>query len=156
MLVFGILPFLGTITSAFASQLPIKLSFEMSHFENAGTYHPEVVTIPSLADVLSSQRGSSIFYDYLRELSSVSRMVSNRNTKPVTLLVPTNKAVIGLPRKPCVAISRMIIRYPCSTPLITETNLLRRMHKMLKSLSKILITYLGLVLNDGSRLILFL
>ncbi|TBU29778.1 hypothetical protein BD309DRAFT_654693 [Dichomitus squalens] len=53
---------------------------------------------PSLADLLTIEPSASIFYSYARELE-LSQLLSNPNAQN-TLLVPTNKAVIALPRKP--------------------------------------------------------
>ncbi|KAJ7090356.1 hypothetical protein B0H15DRAFT_922498 [Mycena belliarum] len=54
---------------------------------------------PTLADLLTIEPSTSIFYSYARELTS-SNMFSNSEAGPVTLLVPTNKAVMALSRKP--------------------------------------------------------
>lgn len=56
-------------------------------------------TLPPLFDTLILQRSSSIFFDYLREVSSISGRISDLKTRS-TLLVPSNKAVIALGWKP--------------------------------------------------------
>ena len=53
---------------------------------------------PTLADLLTIESSTSIFYSYARELE-ISQLFSNPDARS-TLLVPTNKAVIALPRKP--------------------------------------------------------
>ncbi|KAJ7677214.1 hypothetical protein B0H17DRAFT_1079564 [Mycena rosella] len=54
---------------------------------------------PTLADLLTIESSASIFYSYARELTS-SKMFSDVESGPITLLVPTNKAVMALARKP--------------------------------------------------------
>ncbi|KAJ7708519.1 hypothetical protein B0H16DRAFT_1632641 [Mycena metata] len=54
---------------------------------------------PTLADLLTIEASTSIFYSYARELQ-LSDMFTTAGTTPVTLLVPTNKAVMALARKP--------------------------------------------------------
>ncbi|KAI0640117.1 hypothetical protein C8Q77DRAFT_1046548 [Trametes polyzona] len=53
---------------------------------------------PSLADLLTIESSASIFYSYAREIE-LSKLFADAGAK-TTLLVPTNKAVIALPRKP--------------------------------------------------------
>ncbi|KAJ7915530.1 hypothetical protein B0H13DRAFT_1610399 [Mycena leptocephala] len=53
---------------------------------------------PTLADLLTIEPSASIFYSYARELT-LSNMLSVSDGS-ATLLVPTNKAVMGLARKP--------------------------------------------------------
>ncbi|KIY52074.1 hypothetical protein FISHEDRAFT_36079 [Fistulina hepatica ATCC 64428] len=53
-----------------------------------------------LADLLTVESSASIFYSYARELE-LSAQFSAADAS-ITLLVPTNKAVIALPRKPCL------------------------------------------------------
>ncbi|CAE6411946.1 unnamed protein product [Rhizoctonia solani] len=56
---------------------------------------------PTLADVLTIQQSSSIFYDYLREIPDiVDRLTDTSGNVMTTVFVPRNKAVITLPRKP--------------------------------------------------------
>ncbi|KAG8699697.1 hypothetical protein FRC09_006453 [Ceratobasidium sp. 395] len=56
---------------------------------------------PTLADVLTLQQGSSIFYDYVRDLPDVvGRLTDAGGDVASTVFVPRNKAVIGLTRKP--------------------------------------------------------
>ncbi|KAK7060868.1 hypothetical protein VNI00_000601 [Paramarasmius palmivorus] len=61
-------------------------------------YTPEVKSQPSLADLLTIEPSASIFYSYARELE-ISRLFEDESAK-LTLLVPTNKAVMALARKP--------------------------------------------------------
>ncbi|KAH9897673.1 hypothetical protein C8Q73DRAFT_682121 [Cubamyces lactineus] len=53
---------------------------------------------PSLADLLTIETSASIFYSYARE-TELSKLFTDKDAR-TTLLVPTNKAVIALPRKP--------------------------------------------------------
>ncbi|KAJ7118788.1 hypothetical protein C8R44DRAFT_183294 [Mycena epipterygia] len=60
---------------------------------------PQVAMQPTLADLLTIEPSTSIFYSYARELTT-STMFSDVDSRPITLLVPTNKAVMALARKP--------------------------------------------------------
>jgi hypothetical protein len=53
---------------------------------------------PSLADLLTIESSTSIFYSYARE-TELSERFGNDEVMS-TLLVPTNKAVMALARKP--------------------------------------------------------
>ncbi|KAJ7349080.1 hypothetical protein DFH08DRAFT_864350 [Mycena albidolilacea] len=53
---------------------------------------------PTLADLLTIESSTSIFYSYARELT-LSNMFSD-SERPITILAPTNKAVMALARKP--------------------------------------------------------
>ncbi|TFK89866.1 hypothetical protein K466DRAFT_544409 [Polyporus arcularius HHB13444] len=68
----------------------------------AGPGEPFVPVInsgkPSLADLLTIESSASIFYSYAREIE-LSQLFSDPNARS-TVLVPTNKAVVALPRKP--------------------------------------------------------
>ena len=55
---------------------------------------------PLLADLLTIESTASIFFSYARELE-LSQLFGNPHAR-TTVLVPTNKAVIALPRKPLV------------------------------------------------------
>ncbi|KAK7035774.1 FAS1 domain-containing protein [Favolaschia claudopus] len=52
---------------------------------------------PTLADLLTIESSTSIFYSYARELT-LSNMLSS--TGAVTIFAPTNKAIMALARKP--------------------------------------------------------
>jgi hypothetical protein len=67
-------------------------------------HHPPDIEItthtqPSLADLLTIESSASIFYSYARELELSSQFSETAGTK-WTLLVPTNRAVMALSRKP--------------------------------------------------------
>lgn len=62
------------------------------------TYTPQTNAEPTLADLLTIEPSASIFYSYARELE-LSRSFSDKDSR-MTLLVPTNKAVMALARKP--------------------------------------------------------
>jgi hypothetical protein len=57
-------------------------------------------TQPSLADLLTIEPSASIFYSYARELELSSQFSTIDDGTKWTLLVPTNKAVMALSRKP--------------------------------------------------------
>ncbi|KAF9011440.1 hypothetical protein BDQ17DRAFT_1223053, partial [Cyathus striatus] len=59
---------------------------------------PFTPTAPTLADILTITPSTSIFFSYARELP-LSAMFADSSAR-VTLLVPTNKAVMALPQKP--------------------------------------------------------
>ncbi|KAH8094737.1 hypothetical protein BXZ70DRAFT_1034260 [Cristinia sonorae] len=61
-------------------------------------YSPLTTTMPSLADLLTIESSASIFYSYAREVE-LSKAFVDLNGQ-YTLLVPTNKAVMALARKP--------------------------------------------------------
>ncbi|KAF9266803.1 hypothetical protein L218DRAFT_857113 [Marasmius fiardii PR-910] len=61
-------------------------------------YSPQVNNVPTLADLLTIESSTSIFYSYARELE-LSRLLSEESAQ-LTLLAPTNKAVMALARKP--------------------------------------------------------
>ncbi|CAK5279430.1 unnamed protein product [Mycena citricolor] len=67
--------------------------------DHDSVYVPQQSQRPSLADLLTIQSSASIFYSYARELET-STVFSSLTHEPVTLLVPTNKAVMSLSRKP--------------------------------------------------------
>lgn len=84
---------LPLLTPTFASQADQVAM----HTEN----QPTTSSKPTLADLLTIEPSASIFYGYARELE-MSSMLSDGRLK-LTLLVPTNKAVMALARKPCVS-----------------------------------------------------
>ncbi|KZV99621.1 hypothetical protein EXIGLDRAFT_605555 [Exidia glandulosa HHB12029] len=59
-------------------------------------------TQPSLSDLLTLQSRVSIFHSYLRELEDLNARISATAGEGLntTILVPTNRAVMALPRKP--------------------------------------------------------
>ena len=61
-------------------------------------YTPLTTVQPTLADLLTIEPSASIFYSYARELEFSSELndVHSKNT----VLVPTNKAITALARKP--------------------------------------------------------
>ena len=63
-------------------------------------YTPQTHSQPSLADLLTIESSASIYYSYARE-TELSSLFGDENAH-LTLLVPTNKAVMALARKPYV------------------------------------------------------
>lgn len=80
---FAVLSWLPTII--FSQQIPMN--------PNAAP-----TTNPTIADLLTIEPSVSIFYSYARELA-LSGMFSSTD-QSITVLVPTNKAVMALARKP--------------------------------------------------------
>ena len=62
------------------------------------TYTPLTNEKPTLADLLTIEPSASIFYTYAREVE-LSKTFADKASR-LTLLVPTNKAVMALARKP--------------------------------------------------------
>ncbi|SJL07772.1 uncharacterized protein ARMOST_11122 [Armillaria ostoyae] len=83
VLSFFALPFM----SALGEQVPMN-----------SDYTPLTTTKPLLSDLLTIESSASIFYSYARELE-LSKMLEDENAR-LTVLVPTNKAVMALARKP--------------------------------------------------------
>lgn len=90
LLSYLILPFL--VSATVNEQIPLAPA------DMAEPYAPLTTSQPTLADLLTIEPSASIFYSYARELE-LSEQFVNSNTKN-TLLVPTNKAVMALARKP--------------------------------------------------------
>jgi hypothetical protein len=62
------------------------------------SFTPPTHSKPSLADLLTVENSVSIFYSYARELE-LSGAFTNEQAN-LTILAPTNKAVMALARKP--------------------------------------------------------
>lgn len=71
---------------------------EAEPYTDAEPYTPLTHTQPTLADLLTIEPAASIFYAYARELALVAQFADA--AARCTLLVPTNKAVMALARKP--------------------------------------------------------
>jgi len=69
---------------------------EQQHFMDGPKY--QEFNLPTIADLLTVERSTSIFYSYVRE-TKFSKMLDG-SYQNLTILAPTNKAVIALPRKP--------------------------------------------------------
>lgn len=61
-------------------------------------YTPLTHTRPTLADLLTIEPSASIYYSYARDTELSKEF--NAADQYLTLLVPTNKAVMAQPRKP--------------------------------------------------------
>lgn len=61
--------------------------------------------LPNLADLLTLQTQSSIYYSYARD-TDISKRFTEHDSGGITLFVPTNKAVQALARKPYVLVVR--------------------------------------------------
>lgn len=57
---------------------------------------------PTLYDLITIERRATIFGDYLRMVKDITDSLGDRGVA-TTVLVPTNKAVLALARKPYVA-----------------------------------------------------
>ncbi|KAH7923795.1 hypothetical protein BV22DRAFT_1035930 [Leucogyrophana mollusca] len=62
-------------------------------------YTPLTSTRPTIADLLTIEQSASIFYSYAREVE-ISGRFAEEGEGELTVLVPTNKAVMALARKP--------------------------------------------------------
>ncbi|KAH7914547.1 hypothetical protein BJ138DRAFT_1079270 [Hygrophoropsis aurantiaca] len=65
----------------------------------ATPYTPLTSSKPTLADLLTIEPSASIFYSYAREVEISSRFAQGQG-EDLTVLVPTNKAIMALARKP--------------------------------------------------------
>ncbi|GAA5996132.1 hypothetical protein JCM5350_000498 [Sporobolomyces pararoseus] len=75
-----------------ASTVPqVQLPFEMKSSSPS--------PLLSLTDLLTRSKNSRIFYDYLRDSSSVSTRLANP-LESTTILAPVNSAIIALERRP--------------------------------------------------------
>ncbi|KAJ3782389.1 hypothetical protein GGU10DRAFT_363994 [Lentinula aff. detonsa] len=83
----------------------------LSAIADQTTFHQPITdnnNMPSLADLLTIESSASIFYSYARELALSEFLsepasfaeTSGRARNGLSLLVPTNKAVMALARKP--------------------------------------------------------
>ncbi|KAG9016593.1 hypothetical protein FRB90_002874 [Tulasnella sp. 427] len=91
-LIFAVPLLSSTALASKGQQLPLDPTMS-EEFVRPGN------TLPTLFDLLVLQRGSSIFFDYLRESSTISSRMKDESVKS-TVLLPTNKAVISLGWKP--------------------------------------------------------
>ncbi|KAL7414002.1 hypothetical protein BDY24DRAFT_387175 [Mrakia frigida] len=82
---------------AFAAQSPLLMQEQAAFPSFPPT--PASNTLPSLADVLTTTRKLSIWYDYARDVEKVTERLSS-SIQQTTLLVPLNSAILSLPRKP--------------------------------------------------------
>ena len=69
-----------------------------SQHDMAETYTPGATSQPTLADLLTIEPSTSIFYTYAREVE-LSELFADVTAK-ITVLAPSNKAVMALARKP--------------------------------------------------------
>ena len=76
---------LGMHSAVAADQLPMDFGRPSTH-------------LPTLFDLLTIEPTTSIFFSYARELE-LSRLLVDLDSN-ITVLVPTNKAVMDLARKP--------------------------------------------------------
>lgn len=84
----------------FISILPFILPL-MAHEQAVlkdDAFFPQVHSKPSLADLLTVETSVSIFYSYARELELSGSFTDEQAN--LTILAPTNKAVMALARKP--------------------------------------------------------
>jgi|ERR1700710_237658 hypothetical protein len=88
-----IFPFALSVSASFQDQVIIP---EM--LQDANESSPFKSSQPTLADLLTIETSASIYYSYARE-TDLSRMFSS-DCVWFTMLVPTNKAVMALARKP--------------------------------------------------------
>lgn len=94
LLTFLICPLIAS--ASYAEQIVIAPANAIS--QALATTAPITSKMPSLADLLTIESSVSIFYSYAREIE-LSKLFTDRSAQS-TLLVPTNKAVMALARKP--------------------------------------------------------
>ncbi|KAK4689835.1 hypothetical protein P7C73_g298, partial [Tremellales sp. Uapishka_1] len=109
---FPILPLVAFISAlgVGASQLPLEVTRPDPSFPQPGTFDSSKLRmtpspdIPSanLVDLLTIQKSASLFFDYARDIPSVSTRLSSilGVGKGNTLLVPNDKAIMAMARKP--------------------------------------------------------
>ncbi|CAL1694669.1 unnamed protein product [Somion occarium] len=90
------LSLLWPILSLAASEEQVPLTNPLQDMSE--TYTPATSSKPTLADLLTIEPSVSIFYSYAREVE-LNELFGNVDAKS-TVLVPTNKAVMALARKP--------------------------------------------------------
>lgn len=87
------------VSASFGNQevlLPPTMAQE--HHQGGSVFTPVTTTKPTLADLLTIESSASIYFSYARETEFSSEFSVADNQW--TLLVPTNKAVMALTRKP--------------------------------------------------------
>jgi hypothetical protein len=112
----ALLPFISLISASSSEQIVMGSTHD--------AFVPEKHAQPTLADLLTIEPSASIFYSYARELE-LSRMFGDGSMK-VTLLVPTDKAVMALARKPC-ALQLNVTKLEALTTLFPVTKVKDRM-----------------------------
>ncbi|KAF9440934.1 hypothetical protein P691DRAFT_779957 [Macrolepiota fuliginosa MF-IS2] len=85
-----LLPFLSLVSASGNEQIVMN--------PTDGPFIPQAHAQPTLSDLLTVEQSASIFYSYARELE-LSRIFGDDSAKS-TVLVPINKAVMALSRKP--------------------------------------------------------
>lgn len=91
-----------SLSSIVSSQLLIpqlvdqEIAYALENNMNSNLVEP---SMPSLTDCLTVEKSLSLFYEYARELTDVMQRIQSSSIKS-TLLVPIDKAIIALPRKP--------------------------------------------------------
>ncbi|GAA5872850.1 hypothetical protein JCM16303_006853 [Sporobolomyces ruberrimus] len=82
-----------TAASLFSASIAATVPTAQKPFEMASS------STPSLTDLLTRSKHSRLFYDYLRESTSVSTRLANP-LESTTILAPVNSAIVSLERKP--------------------------------------------------------
>src|SRR6267154_4997845 len=82
----------------FAVSASLQEQLIMSQNNNESNPSPFTNSRPTLADLLTIESSASIYYSYAREMQ-LSAKFSSKSIW-FTMLVPTNKAVMALERKP--------------------------------------------------------
>ena len=96
-----VFPFL--VSASFGDQQ--VLSPPAMALEWDSVFTPITTGKPTLTDLLTIESSASIYFSYARETSFSTDFSAADNQ--LTLLVPTNKAVMALPRKPYVHFRRV-------------------------------------------------
>jgi hypothetical protein len=105
----SIFPFaLSTLVSASLNEQVIIPPMSYNN-EDGRPDSPFTSSQPTLADLLTIETSASIYYSYARETDLASMFSSG--SVWFTMLVPTNKAVMALARKPWVFMMHCIVLY---------------------------------------------
>lgn len=89
---------LASLILPFASSALGQDQIPLGSTDMPAPYTPQTNARPTLADLLTIEPAASIFYSYAREIA-LSELFADVDAR-ITLLVPTNKAVMALARKP--------------------------------------------------------
>lgn len=93
-----ILPFALSASASLQEQVIIPPMSQDPSSTNESVISPFTSSQPTLADLLTIETSASIYYSYARE-TELSTMFASESAW-FTVLVPTNKAVMALTRKP--------------------------------------------------------
>lgn len=96
---------LGTalLATLFSFVLPLARSSQLP-LDPVAAYAPFSAGEPTLYDLIMIERRATIFGDYVRTVEDIAFILRDRGAA-ATVLLPTNKAVLSLTRKPCATVN---------------------------------------------------